>query len=178
MTAITASSPAVGVEEYLRSSYHPDVDYVDGDVQERYVGEIEHSDLQGELIAILRGHGAAWGIRAFPEQRVQVSEQNYRVPDICVMPRSWKKTPIIHDAPLLCVEILSPEDSFGRTLQKCRDYLAMGVQEVWVFDPYLREAHILKVDGRINVQRDGLLRLGETKLMLDVQSIFAALDQE
>ena len=178
MAAMTSSLPSVGLEEYLRSSYNPDVEYVDGDLQERYVGEIEHSDLQGELIAVLRGQGATWGIRAFPEQRVQVSERNYRVPDICVMPRSWKKTPIIHDAPLLCIEILSPEDSFSRTLQKCRDYLTMGVPEVWVFDPYIREAHILKTDGRITVQRDGELRLGQTELVLDVQSIFAALDQD
>ena len=39
----------VPVEEYLRTSYRPDRDYVDGEVLERNLGEHDHSDLQTEL---------------------------------------------------------------------------------------------------------------------------------
>ncbi len=41
--------PIVSVEEYLRTSYRPDRDFVDGIVEERNLGEYEHSRLQGKL---------------------------------------------------------------------------------------------------------------------------------
>jgi hypothetical protein len=40
----------VSVQEYLKTSYEPDCDYVDGEVQERNVGERDHSILQREVI--------------------------------------------------------------------------------------------------------------------------------
>ena len=35
--------------EYLRTSYHPDCDYVDGEVQERNLGEFDHAAIQAFL---------------------------------------------------------------------------------------------------------------------------------
>ena len=54
----------VPVEEYLRTTYHPDCDYVDGEVLERNVGERDHSKVQRELIYYLRAAaGPMEGIR-------------------------------------------------------------------------------------------------------------------
>jgi len=176
MGATAAAIAYVPVEEYLRTSYEPDVDYVDGYLEDRHVGENEHSDLQGELLTILRVQGRAWGIYAFPEHRVQVTAKRYRVPDVCVMPRTWKKTPIIHEAPMLCIEVLSPEDTFSRTQTKCRDYLAMGVPEVWMFDPEERVAFVMRGD-RTTEHREGTLRLDGTAVEVDLAAVFAVLDE-
>jgi hypothetical protein len=35
--------------EYLSTTYHPDRDYVDGELQERNVGEFEHAAIQAFL---------------------------------------------------------------------------------------------------------------------------------
>jgi len=78
----------VPVEEYLRTSYEPDIDYVDGHLEDRNVGENKHSNLQGELAAILRTHGKAWSIYAYIACRVQVASKRFRVPDVCVMHRT------------------------------------------------------------------------------------------
>jgi len=40
------ATTAVTIEEYLSTSYRPDCDYVDGEVQERTLGEIDLSRLQ------------------------------------------------------------------------------------------------------------------------------------
>jgi Uma2 family endonuclease len=37
--------------------------------------------------------------------------------------------------PFLCIEILSPEDSALELRMKIEEYLAMGVDYVWVIDP-------------------------------------------
>jgi Uma2 family endonuclease len=175
--AAAAAISFIPVEEYLRTSYEPDVDYVDGYLEDRHVGENEHSDLQGELLTILRTHGKQWGIYAFPEQRVQVTPNRYRVPDVCVMPRSWKKTPIVREAPALCIEVLSPQDTFSRTQTKCRDYIAMGVPEVWIFDPEERKAYIVRSDI-MSEQTTGILQLAGTLVQIELPKLFAALDEQ
>jgi len=172
-----ATIALVPVEEYLRTSYEPDIDYVDGYLEDRNVGENKHSDLQSELATVLRTQGKTWSIYAYIACRVQVAAKRYRVPDVCVMPRTWKKTPIIHEAPLLCIEVLSPEDTFSRTQVKCRDYLAMGVPEVWIFDPEERTAFILRGET-MTEHREGTLRVAGTEVQIDLADLFAVLDEE
>jgi Uma2 family endonuclease len=177
MAATAAAISFIPVEEYLHTSYEPDVDYVDGYLEDRHVGENEHSDLQTELATILRMQGKEWRIYAFVEHRVQVSAKRYRVPDVCVMSRSWKKTPIILETPMLCIEVLSPEDTFSRTQAKCRDYIAMGVPEVWMFDPEERKAYVMRDDVMIE-QAAGTLRLARTSIEISLKELFAVLDEE
>jgi len=176
MGATATAIALVPVEEYLRTSYEPDVDYVDGYLEDRHVGENEHSNLQTELATILRVNGRQWGIYAFVEHRVQVTAKRYRVPDVCVMPRSWKMTPIIHEAPLVCIEVLSPEDTFSRTQVKCRDYLAMGVPEVWIFDPEVRTVFIVRGET-MTEHHEGTLHLEGTEIRIDLAELFAVLDE-
>ena len=49
-----ATAPALmTMEQYLRTSYSPDVDFVDGEIEERNVGESEHAELQWIIAGIL-----------------------------------------------------------------------------------------------------------------------------
>ena len=43
-------------EQYLRTVFRPDCDFVDGRIEERNVGEFEHSRIQGMLIRIFGNH--------------------------------------------------------------------------------------------------------------------------
>ena len=42
-----AAGTQISVEEYLHTAYRPDCDYVDGVVEERNLGERDHSWIQG-----------------------------------------------------------------------------------------------------------------------------------
>lgn len=75
----------VSVEEYLRTSYRPDCDYVDGEVLERNGGEHDHSDLQTELAYYFRARRKQWKLHAVVEQRVQVKPSRFRIPDVCIV---------------------------------------------------------------------------------------------
>ena len=44
----------ISVEEYLNTSYDPDVEYVDGVLVERNVGHEQHSNVQSNIIFALR----------------------------------------------------------------------------------------------------------------------------
>lgn len=128
--AATSVSRALTVDEYLKSSYRPDCDYVDGFLEERNLGEYDHARIQ-TLVAIWFGNREReWGVRVVVEQRVQVSETRFRIPDVCLLSRDKPVEQIIRQAPLVCIEVLSPEDSVSKVRNRIADYHRMGVEHV------------------------------------------------
>ena len=133
-----ATSTAIPVEEYLRTTYHPDMEYVDGQLVERKVGEYLHSRLQALIAVALMGRERERRFRVFTELRVQVNDEpRYRIPDICVKALPHQVTPILTQ-PDLAIELVSPDDEVPEMLTKIGDYLAAGIPYVWVVDPYKR----------------------------------------
>jgi len=53
----------VSVREYLRTSYSPDCEYVDGRIEECNLGEKEHSILQLYFAFLFRLNRSAWESR-------------------------------------------------------------------------------------------------------------------
>jgi len=135
--ATTTAAP-VSVEEYLRSTYEPDVEYVDGSLEERNVGEIEHGDVIIAIVKWFAQHEKQWHVRVRSDVRTQVSPTRYRVPDIVICARSSQDKRIVREAPLIIIEVLSPEDRISRCHQRIADYRAMGVKAIWVVDPETR----------------------------------------
>src|SRR5947208_7513894 len=97
----------VSVDEYLHTAYEPDCDYVDGVVEERNVGENDHSVPQQELWHFLRLRRRELGIFPIIEQRVRISPTRYRVPDVCVVLGPKPDEQVLTQPPFLYVEILS-----------------------------------------------------------------------
>jgi Uma2 family endonuclease len=113
-------------------------------------------------------------IRVFPELRVQTSETHYRIPDICVTRTSAPFEQIVRTPPLLCIEVLSPEDRMSDMQEKVDDYLQMGVEIVWVVDPRRRKAS--QTDGR-SLQPVDVLTVPDTAIRIPVSEVFAELDE-
>jgi Uma2 family endonuclease len=176
--ATAAVVPFVTVDEYLRSSYEPDADYVDGEIEERTMGEWDHGDVQGAIYILFKRNAKEWGIRTAPEIRVQTSPTRFRVPDVCIVSASRPKEQVVRTPPLLCIEVLSPEDRYSRSTRKYSDYLAMGVPEVWVFDPAIRTVYVMHSDGVTTNHTEGTLRLQGTRIELPLAEIFAVLDED
>jgi Uma2 family endonuclease len=134
----TTTAVPVSIEEYLNGSYEPDVEYVDGQLEERNVGEIEHSDVIAAIMKVFLQHEKEWQIRVRPDVRTQVAPTRFRVPDIVICSRSSRDKRIVREAPLVVIEVLSPEDRISRYHQRIADYRAMGVKGIWVVDPETR----------------------------------------
>ena len=80
-----ATSTPISMTEYLRSEIEMDCDVVDGEVQERNGGTLDHSSLLGEVLMLLATHeSAAAHIKVNLILRIQVSDTRIRVADICV----------------------------------------------------------------------------------------------
>jgi Uma2 family endonuclease len=132
-----ATLVAVPIEEYLQTTYHPDREYVDGQLVERNVGEHFHGRLQSLLIMLLGSRERQGRFRTFTETRIRIGAGRYRIPDICVVALPYKVTPIL-DKPDLAIEIVSPDDRFSSVLEKVAEYLQAGIANVWIADPYRR----------------------------------------
>jgi Uma2 family endonuclease len=160
----------ISVEEYLKTVYRPDRDYVDGVVEERNLGEWDHSNVQGNLITFFRSGFRQTGITAVPEWRFQVSPTRFRVPDVTVI-LGKSDEQILHKPPLLCIEILSPEDTVSRTNIRVQDYLKFGVPVVWVVDPSERRVWVYRPNAAVE-EAENSVKLDGTELEVPFPEIF------
>jgi Uma2 family endonuclease len=162
----------ISVEEYLATSYRPDCDYVDGRIEERNLGEFDHSRWQTAIAAYFESRQKQLGITVFVEQCVQVSPTRFRIPDICVIIGDTSEQ-IFRTPPFLCIEILSPEDRMSRVEQRIDDYLAMGVKYVWVMDPSNRHVYIATLEAGLQEFKGATLRTENPVLELPLAAVFA-----
>jgi Uma2 family endonuclease len=170
-----ATTISIPVEEYLSTTYHPDCEYVDGELVERHVGEYFHSRLQLLIGALLLGRERERGFRVFTELRVEVRQRRrYRIPDICVKVWPHEVTPVLV-RPDLAIEVLSKEDEPGETLARVSDYLASGTANIWIVDPYKRKLFIADHAGLREVPE----LVASTDLVgeVDFNELFRQLDE-
>jgi Uma2 family endonuclease len=175
-----ATQPAfdhpVSVEEYLSTVFEHDCEYVDGVIEERELGEFEHSFLQLFLGSVFVAHRTEWGVIAVSEQRVQTQSSHFRVPDLTILRAGSPRERILTQPPLLVIEILSPEDTLRRTAAKTAEYLAFGIEHVWVIDPAARVGYRGTVNG-LELARSGELAIPETPIRIVLADLFAELDR-
>ncbi|MGA2588295.1 MAG: Uma2 family endonuclease [Bryobacteraceae bacterium] len=172
-----ATSTSVPVEEYLRTTYHPDMDYVDGELVERHVGERRHSRLQILCVLLLGPRERERGFHVFTEQRLRVlgTKHRYRIPDVCVMALPYRSEPVLTTPPHLAIEILSPEDETADILAKVADFLRFGIPHIWIVDPYKRTLQEADREG-IRYRTDLVV---ETELVgrIDFKELFSQLEE-
>lgn len=171
------SSPAtsgISIEEYNRTNYHPDVEYIDGELKERPVVQIVHSFLQVILGSWFSNHKKEWGVIAGVETRTQVAPNRVRLPDVVVLKRGRYPQTLV-DPPLIVIEILSPDDSYVETKRLAVDYQTMGIKNIWLFDPETRTAEMWNGIAWIPSTR---LVVEDSPIYVDVAEMFAELDDD
>lgn len=103
------------------------------------MGEIEHAKMILAVLLWFVGRRQEWQIQILPDVRVQVKPEHFRIPDVCVCAASNTDARIVTTAPLVVVEVLSPEDRISNYRERIADYIGMGIRGVWVIDPATRK---------------------------------------
>ena len=73
---------------------------------------------------------------------------------------------------MLCIEILSPDDTTSRMLERMHDYLKFGVSHVWVLDPRTKRAYDYTAAGMREV-KDGVLRTDDPQITVPLAELFS-----
>jgi Uma2 family endonuclease len=176
MATLPNSEELWTVREYLRTSWSPDREYVDGRIEERNLGEKEHSIIQRYLTFLFMLKRDEWGVEVFPELRTQTESRRLRVPDVLVVRGEEKFERYITHPPLIAIEILSPEDTLRCMQEKASEYRGFGIENIWVIDPEPRLAYRYTSAGLEEVH-DGELAVAGTPIRVVLSELFAELDR-
>lgn len=172
---MATSSAVLSIEEYLRTPYSPDVDFVEGELQERNLGEFDHNTLQVAIGSFFWTRRKQWNIHPVTEQRIRVAEDRMRIADLAILRGDAPRERATVTPPLICIEILSPEDRMIRAKLVLADYLAMGVPHIWLVDPIYRAAFTFDRAGLHEADPCRLMVAG-TEILLDLTEAFSAIE--
>jgi Uma2 family endonuclease len=168
--AALPNSPVISVEEYLSTSYDPDVEFVDGVLVERNVGDWLHALIQSNVLFALRRKYPH--LKVVAELRSSVTSTRFRLPDVCVVLQP-PSTKYLRDAAFLVVEVLSEGDVMSTVIEKLREYAEKGVPNIWLIDPRLRliwtyhRAALAEVEREMVATTDGAVELTRAEIFAD-----------
>jgi Uma2 family endonuclease len=165
----------ISLDTYLTTSYEPDVDYVDGVLEERNVGEYDHNAVQQAIQIWFYLRAKEWRIRSIQEQRTRVAATRVRIPDISVFSRDTPIEQVFTKPQLIAIEVLSPEDRHSRIDARLRNFASFGVPNLWVIDPETRVGWDCS-DG--NWVRKERLEVANTPIYLSLTELFAKVDED
>jgi Uma2 family endonuclease len=167
---VVMKATLISVGEYLATAYRPDCDYVDGLIEERNVGQKDHSKVQRNLLIWFWTHFQST-LSAMPELRLQIGPSRFRIPDVSVVLVPEPEEQVLTSPPFIVIEVLSPEDTLARLQQRVDDYITMGVHNIWVIDPASRRSWCASRQGLLEVL-DGRLRTDDPTVELPVADLF------
>ncbi len=160
-----ATAARISVQEYLDSFWRPDRDFVDGATLERNYGEYSHGRLHANVAVWMHSREKAGRFHIVPEVRLQISSSRFRIPDLMLISRDAPREEIVRTAPLLCIEIVSRDDTFRDMMDRLNDYFSIGVPVCWVIDP-VRGCGWVATPGNLAEAVDGVLSAGAIEMPL------------
>jgi Uma2 family endonuclease len=151
------------IEEYLRLAADEPFEIIDGERIILTPAVAGRQAVSRSLYDKLRDHVKANELgEVFYEMTFILTAQRRwvkgsRVPDLCFIRADrwqdyvasnpdWREKPLVI-VPDLVVEIISPEDTYGKLNRKVAVYLKDGVRTVWVIDPAPRTVTVYASDG-------------------------------
>jgi Uma2 family endonuclease len=168
------AAPAhLSIVEYLRTTYEPDLEYVDGQLVERNVGKWEHGRIQAILAAWFLTHEQEWSVQTATDIRTRVGRTRVRLPDVLLVGLN-PQPDVVEEPPVLVVEILSDGDTYAETQRKCAEYISMGTQAAWIISTMNRTAR--QWDGT-RWQETTRLEVAGTAIYVELTYLWDKLDQ-
>jgi Uma2 family endonuclease len=123
----------------------------------------------------MRRRQREWNIRVLPEQRIQVAPKRFRVPDVCVVSREQELERVFTRPPLICIEVLSKDDTLTSMQDRVDDYRAFGVPNIWILDPVKRRAYVCML-GDFREPEGDILEVPLSSIRIPLRDLFSDLD--
>lgn len=166
-------SRPVSEEEYLRTSFEHDPELIDGYLKERPMPTRLHAFIQAAIAQWFANHMEKWGVMPMPELRTRIRAARYRLPDVAVTYIDPLDEKPLAKAPLIAVEIKSPDDTAADLRARAGDFASLGAKHIWLISPAARVAEIW--DGNHWVAAPALAIPG-TPIHLDLAWLWGRLD--
>jgi Uma2 family endonuclease len=166
-----ATKTQITAEEYLRTTFEHDAEFVHGEIVERSMPTFSHSTMQFLILLRFAALVQTHGLFPRPELRVKVAKDVYRIPDVVVY-QTKPQQEVPDSPPLVAIEIPSKDDRHSDLMQKLEEYRAWGVPNIWVIDPNTRKFALYTERGLENASS---LSLPEYSFQLTPADLFSEL---
>ena len=160
---------AIPVEEYLRTSYEYEPEYVDGELVERTLPTYLHARAHAKICGAFIREERQCHLLVAIEVRIPTSSQRWRIPDLVILAEKGPDSKYLSSPPLAVIEILSPEDSAADLLSKFEEYREFGVTHCWLVDPEHRHLYRFESGSLLQV---GVIEFPERGFRLPASEIF------
>jgi Uma2 family endonuclease len=177
MLADAQTRVGMPLDQFIREFDEQPFELIDGEKKFIVSTVAIHGALLRVLLRLLYAYELAYEtIATFPDTTFVLLDKpdwvkGSRVPDIMVYLRGrldnynrdvpdWQNRPY-HLVPDLCIEILSPGDSYSEVDAKVQHYLADGVKLVWVLDPRRRVINVYSAQHFVRLTLDDVLDGGD-----------------
>jgi Uma2 family endonuclease len=174
MAAVPAT-PLVSVDEYLNTSYRPEMEYVDGVLVQLGMPSVEHGLLRKILANTLSAYEFQLGYETVLASRTRIAERSrYRVPDVMLCPIPLPEGHVLTTVPWAVIEILSPDDKLWQQVDRFKEFLNLGVPHMLLLDPEHLVAYRYE-DGGLTRAKFTQLDLPSGSLPFDTEALFQEL---
>ncbi len=160
---------AIPMEEYMRTSYEYDAEWVEGEVVERSLPNYGHSKTQHVIDHALGDAEGTGRLFSRPGLRIRVAPNRWRIPDISVFADREPEGDYPSNV-FSAIEIVSPDDALDALYDKLAEYAAMGIPYIWVVDPSHRRIQKYEDESLIRVDA---IEFPDRGFRLTSQEIFA-----
>jgi Uma2 family endonuclease len=163
------TSTRISLEDYFRTHYEPECELIDGELRPKPMPTGKHSRMEGRMRDLLRPYEQLGYGEALPELSLLLPGEAVLIPDLVFsLPNQpFDEHDVLNTPPLLCVEVISPSQSFNELYQKCLRYLRWGVPYCWIIDPVKLLAWQIGADEMPReITADGSLRAGNIEVKL------------
>jgi len=165
-------------EAFLRNDFKDwpgdwegDFDYVDGMLQRHDWGDYSHGNMQTRLMCWFADFKLDWHIWVIPSLTLQITPTRFRVPDVAIFNRNVRgESPAVTTAPLIVIEVLSPEDTMMHIAALEADYREMGVANIWIIDPGKERGWRCEREGWFNTEQFAVAGTDITLSLADLPS--------
>ena len=167
-----ATKTQITAEQYLRTTFEHDAEFVHDEMVERGIPDNIHSTIQFLILLRFGSLIQQFPLYPRPELRVRLAPDVFRIPHICVFAGEPPGKAVPDAPPLVVIEILSEDDRHSDLMQKLEEYRTWAVPNIWVIDPAAKRFSIYSEAGLQNV---ATLQLAGYPLELTQSELFADL---
>jgi Uma2 family endonuclease len=160
----------ISMEEYLRTSFRPDCDFVEGEVLERNVGKRRHAYAQARIAAWFVHRQQMPRLQPLTGLRMRVAPNRVRILDVAVSELPLPDEEVFTSPPYLCIEVMSPDDTIAAMQDSLDEYLHFGVPHIWVIDPWKHRGWRITANGWATAT-DGVMRTADGRIEMPLADV-------
>ena len=166
-------SRPVSEEEYLHTSFEHDPELIDGYLKERPMPTRLHAFVQAAISHWFFSHMEDCGVMPMSELRTRIRAARYRLPDVAVTYVDPLDEKPLTEAPLIAIEIKSPDDTAADLRSRAGDFASLGAKHIWLITPAAQVAELWNSDRWVAA---ATLAIPGTPIHLDLEWLWSRIE--